>query len=64
MPINTILFDTDGVVVIRPCRWSVVYEKKFGLPPEKMLPFFNGPFADCVIGKSDLKTAIQPYLKE
>jgi putative hydrolase of the HAD superfamily len=28
-----------------------------------MIPFFTGVFQDCLIGKSDLKTAIKPFLE-
>jgi len=60
---KVILFDADGVV-IRTEFFSVQYGKKFGLPPEKMLAFFNGIFQNCLIGKADLKKVIKPYLRQ
>ncbi len=62
MNTKCILFDADGVV-INSEMFSVQYPKHKGLSIDIMLPFFNGIFKECLIGKVDLKEAVQPYLK-
>ncbi|MBI2573182.1 HAD-IA family hydrolase [Candidatus Woesearchaeota archaeon] len=61
MNTKCILFDVDGVVITKK-RFSIPYSEKYGIEEEKMLPFFKGPFLDCVVGKADLKKVIAPYL--
>ena len=61
MNTKCILFDADGVV-INSEMFSVLYQKKFGVSNDEMLPFFKGAFQDCLIGKADLKEAVKPYL--
>lgn len=61
--IKAILFDNDGVVIHSP-MFSHQYEKEFGYPAEKMLAFFKGPFTKCLVGASDLKEEVTPYVKE
>lgn len=58
-----VLFDTDGVIV-HPTMWSQEYARRSGILSESMKPFFQGIFADCILGKADLKEAIAPYLDE
>ncbi|MFO7710672.1 MAG: HAD-IA family hydrolase [Candidatus Woesearchaeota archaeon] len=55
------IFDADGVV-IRGDMFSVRYAKDYGIPAEELLPFFKGVFRDCIVGKADLKTEIEPWL--
>lgn len=63
MRIKAVLFDTGGVVV-NGGSFSEQYQKKFGVSNDKMLPFFKGIFRDCLIGKVDLKEAVQPFLSD
>lgn len=60
---KVILFDTDGMVVITE-MFSVMYCKEFGIPYEKILPFFKNEFQPCIVGKADLKKQVKPYLKD
>jgi putative hydrolase of the HAD superfamily len=60
--IKTIIFDTDGVVVLRDMNFSERYAKDFGVPIEKLTPFYFNEFQLCIVGKADLKTAIVKYL--
>lgn len=59
--IKVILFDADGVMVNGE-RFSVALDRDYGISIEKTLPFFNGPFQDCLIGNIDLKDAVSPFL--
>ena len=59
---SAFLFDVDGVIV-RTEMFSIQYQQEFGVPNEDMFAFFSGVFQDCLIGKADLKEAVQPYLK-
>ena len=56
--IKVIIFDSDGMITNGP-RFSVILSQKFNIPLEKILPFFNGPFKNCLIGKADLKEELQ-----
>lgn len=59
-----ILYDLDGVVINSPeRRFSETLAKDYGASYEQdILPFFNGTFQDCLIGKADLKEELKPYL--
>lgn len=60
---KVILFDADGIAIICE-RFSSRMEKDHGTPWEVMKPFFDGPFAQCKIGKADLKTELQKVMRE
>jgi putative hydrolase of the HAD superfamily len=60
--IKVIIFDADGVLINTERRFSILLAEKYGIPLEKTLPFFNGPFQDCLIGKANLKETILPFL--
>ena len=62
--LQVIIFDADGVLVHGKRRFSVFLAEEHGIPLEKTLPFFEGPFQDCLVGKADLKKALLPYLKD
>ncbi len=55
MKYSTILFDADGVLIKSKRRFSDQLEEIYGIPVERLQPFFTGVFRDCSIGKADLK---------
>lgn len=61
--IKAVLFDVDGVLSAHePFRERLA--RDHGIAAEITLPFFRGPFRDCLVGKSDLKEQLLPYLKQ
>jgi len=62
MAIKCILFDADGVIIKNSKIFSAQYEKKYNLPTGEMLPFFEGEFQNCIIGKADLKEILKIWL--
>lgn len=60
--IKTILFDLDGLAVVKPKLFSVYFAEKHGLDPQKMEPFFRNEFQLCLTGKADLKTELAKQL--
>ena len=62
--IKAILFDADGMTITPKNIFSVQFGLDFKIPQEKILPFFQKEFQDCLTGKADLKKAIVPYLKQ
>ncbi|MBU1178185.1 NUDIX domain-containing protein [Patescibacteria group bacterium] len=61
MSVKDIIFDADGVV-IKSEMFSIQYCKEFGISADEMLPFFNGVFADCKVGRADIKEELKPFL--
>lgn len=62
--IKIIIFDADGVLIPAKRKFSVTLAEKRGISLETTLPFFTGPFQECLVGNSDLKKVILPYLNE
>ena len=62
--IKTVIFDLDGMIYQEKDLFSNRLAKKQNLPKEKIMPFFQDEFKNCLTGKKDLKKAIQPYLTE
>lgn len=62
MKLKAVIFDADGMVITNTTRFSESFSREFGVDYADMLPFFEGEFRQCLIGKADLKAAIQPYL--
>ena len=60
---KTFVFDADGVICVGE-SFSVVLERRHQIPRERLASFFAGPFAECVLGRRDLKEAIASYLVE
>lgn len=60
--IKVVIFDADGVL-INGARFSDCLEKEKGVSKELSLPFFMGPFNDCLIGDADLKETVKPYIE-
>lgn len=61
--IKVVLFDVNGVLVNGE-MFSDRYAAEYNVSKDKLLPFFNGPMQDCVLGKADLKESVTPYLSE
>lgn len=57
------IFDADGVVTSSK-KFAENLEKDFGVKPETLHAFFEGPFQEVLVGKADLKVVLEPYLKE
>ncbi len=57
------IFDADGVVTSSK-KFAEDLERDFGMKPELLQPFFEGPFQDALVGRADLKEVLEPYLKE
>jgi putative hydrolase of the HAD superfamily len=62
--IKIIIFDTDGMVVHREMYFSQCFSQEFGVPIEKVLPFFKNEFQLCLVGKADLKQELIKYLDQ
>ena len=60
--IKTIITDVDGVLLIEKQRFSQRYSKRFGIDINTMLPFFDGPFKQCLMGYSDLEVELENVL--
>lgn len=60
--IKVVIFDADGVLVHGERKFSTTLAEKHGISLETTLPFFTGPFQECLVGDSDLKEIILPYL--
>lgn len=62
MSIKAVIFDADEMIIKREEYFSVRLGQEYGIPAEKILPFFKGEFQKCIIGQGDLKEEISPYL--
>jgi len=58
-----VLFDVDGVLSAHePFRERLA--RDHGIAANITVPFFRGPFRDCLVGKADLKEQLLLYLKQ
>lgn len=57
--ISVALFDVDGVVVLPPKPFSVVYAEEHGLNPDLFKQFFTGDFVKALTGKADIRDLIR-----
>jgi putative hydrolase of the HAD superfamily len=57
---KTFVFDADGVVCIGQ-NFSMALEDQHHIPHEQLASFFAGPFADCILGRRDLREVIAAY---
>lgn len=57
------MFDADGVV-IQSRMFSQKYAQEFNVSISELDDFFKTDFQECLIGKSDLKIVIKPWLKK
>ncbi|MEX2393968.1 MAG: HAD-IA family hydrolase [Actinomycetota bacterium] len=60
--IETVVLDVDGVLV-RDGMFAALLEER-GLTREATGFFHGGPFAECVLGKADLRESISPFLSD
>ena len=61
---KVLLLDADGVVLKKHRYFSDTYAEDYGIPPEKVIPFFKNEFRKCQEGEADLKEELVPYLKQ
>ncbi len=59
--LKILLFDIDGVLAVGE-PWHKDLEHIYGITPDMLTPFFQGPFQSCLIGKADLKAELATYL--
>jgi putative hydrolase of the HAD superfamily len=59
--ISTILFDVDGVLVTSD-PFSVTLAREHHITTDMTVPFFRGPFRQCLTGHADLKAEIASHL--
>jgi putative hydrolase of the HAD superfamily len=57
------MFDADGVV-IQSQMFSHKYAQEFDINISELDNFFQTDFQACLVGKSDLKIVIKPWLKK
>ena len=62
--IQALLLDGDGVTLKKQGYFSEVYSKEYGVPLEKIIPFFKNEFRKCQLGHGDVKDVLPAYLKE
>lgn len=60
---KAILFDADGMIIIAK-RFSDQLQEQYGIPWEKMKPFFGGPFQACKLGHADLKEELAKVIAD
>jgi len=59
--IKAVILDADGMVVHGE-RFSNRLEKRFGIPTTVTGKFFSNGFADCLVGRADLKKELSKQL--
>lgn len=62
--VKVLLLDADGVSIIGGQRFSDRFVKDFGVAPAALDIFFKNDFNDCLMGRRDLKQALEPYLPQ
>jgi len=61
--IKIVIFDVDGVIINREKYFSEKLAERLNLNLKvEVLPFFTGPFQECLMGRKDLKVEIVPWL--
>jgi putative hydrolase of the HAD superfamily len=61
--IKALFFDGDGLAIKQTRYFSDVYAEENNLPPDRVNPFFRGPFRLCQRGQANLKVELIPYLE-
>lgn len=62
--IKAILFDIDGVIVLREGYFSERFSREYDIPLDEITPFFKKEFKKAVLGEVDLKEVLPKYLKK
>jgi putative hydrolase of the HAD superfamily len=57
------MFDADGVLILSE-MFSHKFAQEFNVKIAELDSFFTTDFQDCLIGKSDLKIIIEPWLEK
>lgn len=57
---SAVILDADGVVN----DGELFSLESFGIPSERLQPFFQEKFPDCLIGKADLREELKSYLEQ
>jgi len=60
--ISAVVFDVDGVLV--DVRFPRVLRQSLGISQSDAAEFFEGPFERCLIGVSDLRHELPPFLEK
>lgn len=63
MVTKAIIFDCDGMIIATE-MFSTHLSKKYKIPLEQILEFFENEFLLCLIAKADLKKELKKYLKK
>jgi putative hydrolase of the HAD superfamily len=63
LTIAAVVFDVDGVLV-RSGEFGKILVDRYGISREQQSTFFRERFRDCVMGRADVATAIEPFLEE
>ena len=61
--IQAVIFDADGVV-IHPWRFARYLEREHAITPGMTRAFFQTTFEDCLVGRTDIKDVLPPFLDE
>lgn len=62
---KAIIFDADGMVLQNKTDiFSNRLHHTYGVPLEKILPFFKNEFQKCLVGQADLKEELQKYIQD
>ena len=61
--IKAICFDADGVLVNPAFRFSRHLQDVYGIAPQTTMPFFTGPFIDCLLGRKNIQEELPAYLE-
>lgn len=64
MKYKIILFDADGVLIPKKRLFTERLAETYGMDLALFQPFFQGVFADCKIGKADLKEELVKVIPE
>ena len=60
---KVIIFDADGMV-IRAEFFSNILSRKYNIPLNEILAFFENEFQFCLVGKADVKKELKKYFKK
>lgn len=61
--IKGIVFDLDGMVYLSDALFSTRVAKEYDIPADDVMEFFRNDFADCQLGKKDLKDRLATYIE-